>query len=167
MSEEKKLHEEGCGCGCEDCDEEVNVVELVDDQGKVHKCYHIGTIEYKDGWYAFFQTAEEDREGEEDEVTILQIVGEEGSEELVPVEDDKLLDEVFEEFCRIMEEDDDADEAASLDTDYEEGCGCGCKHHRFVTQRLSCKARKRYGLLEGEYEIELTSATLVGELFKG
>ena len=129
MSEEKKLHEEGCGCGCEDCDEEVNVVELVDDQGKVHKCYHIGTIEYKDGWYAFFQTAEEDREGEEDEVTILQIVGEEGSEELVPVEDDKLLDEVFEEFCRIMEEDDDADEASSLDTDYEEGCGCGCKHH--------------------------------------
>ena len=24
---------------------------------------------------------------------------------------------------------DDADEAASLDTDYEEGCGCGCKNH--------------------------------------
>lgn len=136
MSEEKKLHEEGCGCGCEDCgDEEVNVVELVDDQGKVHKCYHIGTIEYKGGWYAFFQTAEEDAEEEEDEVTILQIVGEEGEEELVPVEDDKLLDEVFEEFCRIMEEDDDADEAASLDTDYEEGCGCGCKNHDHKHER--------------------------------
>lgn len=59
----------------------------------------------------------------------MQIVGEEGEEELVPVEDDKLLDEVFEEFCRIMEEDEDADEAASLDTEYEEGCGCGCVHH--------------------------------------
>ncbi len=129
MSEEKKLHEEGCDC--EDCcdDEEVNVVELIDDQGKVHKCYHIGTIEYKGGWYAFFQPAEEEEESEEEEVTILQIVGEEGKEELVPVEDDKLLDEVFEEFCRVMEEDDDADEAASLDTDYEEGCGCGCKNH--------------------------------------
>ncbi len=128
MSEEKKLHE--AECDCEDCcDEEVNVVELIDDQGKVHKCYHIGTIEYKGGWYAFFQAADEEEETEEDEVTILQIVGEEGKEELVPVEDDKLLDEVFEEFCRVMEEDEDADEAASLDTDYEEGCGCGCKHH--------------------------------------
>ena len=72
---------------------------------------------------------EEDEESEEEEVTILEIVGEEGEEELVPVEDDKLLDEVFDEFCRVMEEDDDADEAASLDTDYEEGCGCGCKNH--------------------------------------
>ena len=130
MSEEKKLHEEGCGC--EDCcgeEEEVNVVDLVDDEGKTHRCYHIGTIEYKERWFAFFQPAEEDEDAEETDVTILEIVGEEGEEELVPVEDDKLLDEVFDEFCRVMEEDDDADEAASLDTDYEQGCGCGCKNH--------------------------------------
>ena len=125
MSEEKDLHEHDCDC--EECAEE-GVVELVDDAGKIHKCYHIGTIEYKGGWYAFFQPVDEE-DGEENEVTILQIVGEEGDEELVPVEDEKLLDEVFEEFCRVMEEDDDADEAASLDTDYEEGCGCGCKNH--------------------------------------
>ena len=130
MSKDQKLHEEKCNCEqCDCCEEDVNVVELIDDEGKVHKCYHIGTIEYKGGWYAFFQPADEEEEDEDDAVTILQIVGEEGQEELVPVEDDKLLDEVFEEFCRIMEEDDDADEAASLDTDYEEGCGCGCKHH--------------------------------------
>lgn len=124
MNEEEKLHEGECDCE----EEEVNLVELIDEEGKVHKCYHIGTIEYKDGWYAFFQSAEEGEE-ETDEVTILQIVGEDGAEELVPVEDEKLLDEVFDEFCRVMEEDDDADEAASLDTDYEEGCGCGCKYH--------------------------------------
>ena len=129
MSEEKKLHE--ADCDCEDCaDEEVNVVELVDDEGKVHKCYHIGTIEYKKRWFAFFQPADEEAEDEEEtDVTILEIAGEEGNEELLPVEDQKLLDEVFDEFCRVMEEDEDADEAASLDTDYEEGCGCGCKHH--------------------------------------
>ena len=125
MSEEKKLHEH-CDCGCED--EAENFVELIDDEGNTHKCLHIGTIEYKGGWYAFFQP-EEEAESEEPEITILPIVGEEGEEELVPVEDEKLLDEVFDEFCRVMEEDDDADEAASLDTDYEEGCGCGCKHH--------------------------------------
>ena len=110
MSEEKKLHEEGCDCD-ECAGEEVNVVELVDDAGKVHKCYHIGTIQYKDGWYAFFQTAdEEEGDEDEDEVTILQIVGDEGEEELVPVEDDALLDEVFEEFCRMMDEEEDEEE---------------------------------------------------------
>ena len=113
MSEEKKLHEEGCDC--DECSgEEVNVVELVDDQGKVHKCYHIGTIQHKGGWYAFFQAADEE-EGDEDEVTILQIVGDEGEEELVPVEDDALLDEVFDEFCRIMEEEDDEEEGEEGD----------------------------------------------------
>ncbi len=127
MSEEKKLHEVDCDCGC--CDgEEANLIDLVDDEGKVHKCYHIGTIEFEKRWFAFFQPADEE-DGEETDVTILEIVGEEGEEELVPVEDDKLLDRVFDEFCRVMEEDDDADEAASLDTDYEEGCGCGCKNH--------------------------------------
>ena len=70
MSEEKKLHE--ADCDCEDCaEEEVNVVELIDDAGKVHKCYHIGTIEYKGGWYAFFQSAEED--AEEEELSLIHI----------------------------------------------------------------------------------------------
>ena len=79
----------------------------------MHKCYHTGTIEYKGGWYAFFQTADEE-DGDEDEVTILQIVGEEGEEELVPVEDDALLDEVFDEFCRMMDEEDE-DEGEEAD----------------------------------------------------
>ena len=127
MSEEKKFHE-GCDCGCEEGEAE-NLVELVDEEGKTHRCYHIGTIEYKEKWYAFFQTADEEDEGDEAEVTILEVVEKDEEDELLPVEDEKLLDEVFEEFCRVMEEDDDADEAASLDTDYEEGCGCGCKHH--------------------------------------
>ena len=127
---EKKLHEAGCDCGCED-EEEVNLVELKDDEGKIHKCYHIGTIEYKERWFAFFQPADEESEDEEGEdVAILEIKkGDDEEEMLYPVDDDKLLDEVFDEFCRVMEEDDDADEAASLDTDYEEGCGCGCKNH--------------------------------------
>ena len=126
---EKKMREENC---VPEDEEEVNLVELKDDEGKIHKCYHIGTIEYKERWFAFFQPADEESEDEEaEDVAILEVKKEEGDEEemLYPVDDDKLLDEVFDEFCRVMEEDDDADEAASLDTDYEEGCGCGCKHH--------------------------------------
>ena len=75
----------------------------------MHKCYHIGTIQYKDRWFAFFQP-EDESEGDEEEVTILEIVGEEGAEELLPIEDDALLDEVFDEFCRVMEEDEDAED---------------------------------------------------------
>ena len=108
MSDEKRLHEEGCDC--EECaGDEVNVVDLIDDEGKVHKCYHIGTIQYKDRWFAFFQP-EDESEGDEEEVAILEIVGEEGAEELLPIEDDALLDEVFDEFCRVMKEDEDAED---------------------------------------------------------
>ena len=37
--------------------------------------------------------------------------------DLLPVEDEKLLDEVFEEFCRVLEEDELAEEAMSLEPD--------------------------------------------------
>lgn len=107
-------------------DEDVNLVELIDEEGKTHECYHLATFEYKEKWYAVFQSAEDD---EDDSVTILEIVEDGDEEQLLPVEDDSLLDEVFDEFCRIMEEDEDADEAASLDTDYEEGIGSGVKNH--------------------------------------
>lgn len=107
-------------------DDDVNLVELIDEEGKTHRCYHLATFEYKEKWYATFQSAEDD---EDDSVTILEIVEDGDEEQLLPVEDDSLLDEVFDEFCRIMEEDEDADEAASLDTDYEEGIGSGVKNH--------------------------------------
>ena len=60
MSKDKQMHDEECDC----CEEDVNIVDLVDDEGKVHKCYHIGTIEYKNGWYAFFQPADEEEDDE-------------------------------------------------------------------------------------------------------
>ena len=41
--------------------------------------------------------------------------GDEGNEVLLPIEDENLLDEVYEEFCRMMDEDELADEAASLE----------------------------------------------------
>ena len=85
-------------------------MELTDDQGNVLNFYHIGTIEYKDEWYVFFQPAEKVNGVDPDEVVIFRISGDEGNEVLLPVEDDDLLEEVYNEFMRELDEDDGEEE---------------------------------------------------------
>lgn len=106
-------------------DEEMpDIVELTDDNGKVLKFFHIGTMEHKEKWYCFFQPAEEMEGADDDEVVIFELAGEEGEETLLPIEDEALLEEVYEEFCRVMEEEEAAEEAEDA-----EGCSCGCGKH--------------------------------------
>ncbi len=108
-----------------DYEEDDNVVELVDDEGNTLKFEHVGTIEYKGEWYAFFtplkdaeeSAGEDDEEG--DEVAVFHIVGSEEDERLETIEDEQLLDEVFAEFCNQYENTMDADEAESLEPDEE------------------------------------------------
>jgi len=104
-----------------------DIVELIDDGGRVLKFYHIGTLEHKERWFIFFQPAEKMEGADTDEVVIFELSGEEGKEVLLPIEDEALLDEVYEEFCRQMEEDENAEEAQLLDGDCEDGCCCGEK----------------------------------------
>ncbi len=108
-----------------DYEEDDNVVELVDDEGNTLKFEHVGTIEYKGEWYAFFTPLEdaeavsEDDEEEGEEVAVFHIVGSEDDERLETIEDEQLLDEVFAEFCNQYENTMDADEAESLEPDEE------------------------------------------------
>ena len=105
---EKKI----CDCGCEhDCDEacdcgcEDEVVELTMDDGKKLKFFFVGTIEYKGKAYSAFEPAEEIEGLDEEDLVIFELVeGEDETCDLLPVEDDALLDEVFEEFCKILDE---------------------------------------------------------------
>lgn len=126
MSEkEKKV----CDCGKENCDcghdHDLDVmdayeepVELISEDGKKMKFYFVGTIEYKGKMYSAFEPAEEIEGIEEDDLLIFELSGDdEETAELLPVEDEALLDEVFEEFCRVLEEDELADEAMSLEPD--------------------------------------------------
>ncbi len=128
MSE--KDYEGKCTCGCEhdacdhddcDCCGEPDIVELLDDSGKKMSFYHLGTIEYKEKYYAAFQAAEEVEGLDEDELVIFEIANADNEDEsaLLPIEDEALLDEVYEEFCRVMEEDELADEAMELEPDEE------------------------------------------------
>ena len=106
-------HDHECDCGCED-----EIVELTTEDGKKLKFYFVGTIEYKGKYYSAFEPAEQIDGMEEDDLVIFELSGDdEETADLLPVEDDKLLDEVFEEFCRLLEEDELADEAMSLETD--------------------------------------------------
>ncbi len=100
-----------CDCGCED-----EIVELTTDDGKKLKFYVVGTIEYKGKNYSAFEPAEKIDGIEDDDLVIFELSGDdEESADLLPIEDEQLLDEVFEEFCRVLEEDELAEEAESLE----------------------------------------------------
>ena len=95
--------------------DEERIIELEDEDGNVEKFYHIGTIEYRGEWYCFFQKAEPETEEEEDEVVIFRLDGEGEDKQLVTLDDEQLMDEVFAEFCHQYEMAEDADDAALLD----------------------------------------------------
>ena len=73
-----------------------NSITLTDDDGNEVSFEIIGTVEYKDHLYAVLLPLDE----EDDEVVILEVIPGETPEEddFVSVDDDKLLGEVFEEF---------------------------------------------------------------------
>lgn len=116
--EQKKmdLREEG-----NDYEDDDNIVELVDEEGKTYRYEHLLTFEYKGEWYCALTPESEGEETEEDdegeEVAIYHIVGEEDNESLEAIEDDDFLDEVFAEFCNQYEDFEDSDEAEALDSD--------------------------------------------------
>ena len=98
-----------------------DIVSLVNDDGETVNFYHVATIDYKNKWYVFLQPAEEMEDIEEDEVVIFGLEADENGEDvLTPVDDEKLLDEVYEEYFKNFPEDDECD------CDECKGCGCGC-----------------------------------------
>ena len=119
MSEKEKKcncgcdeHGHDCECGCQDED----IVELTTEEGKKLKFYFVGTIEYKQKFYSAFEPAEQIDGIEDDDLLIFELSGDdEETADLLPVEDEALLDEVFEEFCRVLEEEELADEAMELE----------------------------------------------------
>lgn len=115
MDKEKKHNHEECDCGCDcehehehcDCGCEDDIVELTADDGRKLKFFFVGTIEYKGKNYSAFEPAEEIEGISEDDLIIFELSGDdEETADLLPIEDEKLLDEVFEEFCKALDEED-------------------------------------------------------------
>lgn len=88
----------------EELDLEDEVIELVDDDGNVIKFKLLDVTEYKGEKYTLLLAAEPNEEIGEDEVVIFRLNEEE--EVLEPIEDEKLLEEVFEFYQQEVEAED-------------------------------------------------------------
>ena len=84
---------------------EDGIVELVDDDGKVINFRLLDVTEYKGVKYVLLLAAEPNEEIAEDEVVIFRL--NENDETLEPVEDEKLLEEVFESYQQETEEEEE------------------------------------------------------------
>lgn len=106
-------------------EEEDDLITLLDDDGNELKFFHSATVDYKGGWYIFLQPAEDMEDIEDDEVVIFKLEKDENGDDLFqPIEDEKLLDEVYAEYEKLVEES-IGEEGCECD---DEECEC-CSHH--------------------------------------
>ncbi len=121
MSEKEKKctcgcdeHEHDCDCDC-GCDYEDDIVELTTDDGKKLKFYFVGTLEYQGKNYSAFEPAEQIDGIDDDDLIVFELAGDdEETADLLPVEDEAILDAVFEEFCKALEEEEALEEETDL-----------------------------------------------------
>ncbi|MBE7088570.1 MAG: DUF1292 domain-containing protein [Clostridiales bacterium] len=83
---------------------EEEIIELVDENGDVVKFKLIDVVEYKGVKYVLLLAAEENADVAEDEIAIFIL--NEKQETLDIIEDDALLEEVYEYYCNTASEDD-------------------------------------------------------------
>lgn len=93
-------------------DLENDIIELIDEDGEPVPFEYLTTVEYEGKKYIVLIPVDEEEEDEEEsEVVILEIQEDENGEDVyVSLDDDELLDKVFEEFRRIVDEQEDAEE---------------------------------------------------------
>ena len=88
--------------------ERENIIELVDEDGNEVTFEHLMTLEHKGKNYIMLVPVEPMEDVAEDEMVILQIeTDEEGNDYYASVEDEDLVNEVFEEYLAIAEADED------------------------------------------------------------
>lgn len=83
------------------------IIELIDDNDKVIKFKLLDVTEYKDKKYAMLLPAEPNDDVADDEVAVFEY--DEANEMLLPIEDEALLEEVFE----FWQNEDDEEEEGS------------------------------------------------------
>lgn len=75
---------------------DMEIVEIVDEEGNAYQYYHLGDVEYEDKTYAFFSLVEEVEEIEEDEAVVYEVDNE--NKELIEITNKELIDRLFLEF---------------------------------------------------------------------
>lgn len=87
-------------------EEESELIELIDDDGKIIKFKLLDVTEYKGVKYTLLLAAEPNDEIADDEVVIFRL--NDKDEVLEPIEDEALLEEIF-EFYQAEADDEEAD----------------------------------------------------------
>lgn len=98
-------------------------ITLTDDEGNEMELEHLDTLEYQGDLYmAFVPAYESDDELVNDsaELIILKSEEENGEELLVTVDDDALLDKLFEMFVERLESDEEDAEPTDEDAEFKE-----------------------------------------------
>ena len=84
--------------------EEDDIIVLVDEEGKETQFEHIATLDYDNEWYILLQPVVLDEDMDEDEVIVFKIgTDSEGNDLFVPVDDEKVLDGVYQVYMEEME----------------------------------------------------------------
>ncbi len=86
---------------------EDGIIELIDDVGNIVKFKLLDVTEYKGEKYTLLMAAEPNSDIAEDEVVIFRL--NEAEQTLEPIEDDDLLEEVFEFYQNEADEDADSE----------------------------------------------------------
>ena len=84
-----------------------DLVTVSDDDGNVFMLEHLDTIEIENIFYAAFLPADTDEEDDDYGMVILKAVEENGENFFVSVDDDDLLDRLYELFMERLYNDDD------------------------------------------------------------
>ena len=99
MSEENELYD-----GAEEL-EENELIELIDDEGKIINFRLLDVTEYKGVKYTLLLAAERNEEIGDDEVVIFRL--HDTDETLEPIEDENLLQEIFDFYQQEADEDEE------------------------------------------------------------
>lgn len=93
-----------------------DIITLTDEDGEDYEFEHIDTLEHNEQTYMAFIPADIDDDETEVDLIILKVVENDGEDDLVTVEDDAELEEVYALFMHRIEELEDGE------------CECGHEH---------------------------------------
>ena len=101
-------------------EENNNLVQLQDENGKEINFEHLMTVEYEGSYYVVLEATEDSDDCKEGEAIILKIIRDEesGDDVYATIEDEAEFNAVFDKVMAIMEEE---DEAAALELDILDG----------------------------------------------
>lgn len=84
-----------------------DLITISDESGNDFVLEHMDTIEYDNTFYMAFLPTDLDEDDDEFGLVILKVENEAGEDVLVTIEDDELLEELFEKFMTRLSDDED------------------------------------------------------------